>query len=31
MHFPGELPSKRVKEAYEVMLDQILKIKLKEN
>jgi hypothetical protein len=30
MHFPGELPPARVKEAYEVMLDQILKIKLEE-
>ena len=31
MHFPGELAPKRVKTAYEVMLDQILKIKLKED
>jgi hypothetical protein len=30
MHFPGELPPKRVKEAYEVMLDQILGIKFEE-
>lgn len=30
MHFPGELAPKRVKEAYEVMLDQILRIKLEE-
>ena len=30
MHFPGELAPKRVKEAYEVMLDQILRIKFEE-
>ena len=30
MHFPGELAPARVKEAYEVMLDQILGIKFEE-
>lgn len=30
MHFPGELPPERVKEAYEVMLGQILRIKFEE-
>ena len=30
MHFPGELAPKRVKAAYEVMLDQILRIKFEE-
>jgi len=30
MHFPGELPPERVKMAYEILLDQILKIKFEE-
>jgi len=29
MHFPGDLPSERVKSAYEVLLGEIKKIKLK--
>lgn len=30
MHFPGELPPERVKMAYEILRDQILKIKFEE-
>jgi hypothetical protein len=30
MHFPGELSPKRVKMAYELLLDQILKIRFDE-
>ena len=30
MHFPGELPPERVKMAYEILLDQILKVKFDE-
>ena len=30
MHFPGELPPARVKGAYDILTDQILKIKLEE-
>ena len=30
MHFPGELPSERVKMAYEILMDQILKVKFDE-
>lgn len=30
MHFPGELPPARVKEAYSVLMDQILAIRFKE-
>jgi hypothetical protein len=30
MHFPGELPPERVKMAYELLLDQILKVKFEE-
>lgn len=29
MHFPGDLPTERVKEAYEVLLREIKKIKVK--
>lgn len=30
MHFPGELPPERVKMAYEILMDQILKVKFDE-
>jgi len=30
MHFPGELPPARVKGAYDILTDQILKIKFEE-
>jgi hypothetical protein len=30
MHFPGELPPERVKMAYEILMDQILKIRFDE-
>jgi hypothetical protein len=30
MHFPGELSPKRVKMAYELLMDQILKIRFDE-
>jgi hypothetical protein len=30
MHFPGDLPPERVKMAYEILMDQILKIRFEE-